>query len=77
MPFPHWHSNKTNVDRTNEIIRQIAIEFGFGPRDIPIIAPLNECVFSDKSSVIDAESWSQAGWIFRGASAQCHPPVLD
>ncbi|KAH9973186.1 glycoside hydrolase family 5 protein [Lactifluus volemus] len=39
MPFPHWHSNQTNVDRTNKVIKQISLQFG---SIVPIIAPLNE-----------------------------------
>ena len=62
MSFPHWQSNQTNVDRTNGIIEQIALQFG---SVVPIIAPLNECVSSDvlSSILLITSRRSQAGWI--------------
>ncbi|KAI0253216.1 exo-1-3-beta-glucanase [Lactifluus subvellereus] len=41
MPFPHWQSNQTNVDRTDAIIQRIAREFSYDSA-ASIIAPLNE-----------------------------------
>lgn len=37
-----WHSNSTNVARTNTIIKTIANMFKDQPNVVPVIAPLNE-----------------------------------
>ncbi|KAH9980765.1 exo-beta-1,3-glucanase [Russula compacta] len=42
LPFPQWHSNQTNVNRTNTIMRHIAYEFRYDSNVVSIIAPLNE-----------------------------------
>lgn len=42
MSFPHWHSNATNVQRTDNVIKQIASLFATNTNVVPIIAPLNE-----------------------------------
>lgn len=42
IPFPTWHSNQTNIARTNQIIKEIASMFAGQPNVVPIIAPLNE-----------------------------------
>ena len=42
MPFPHWQSNATNIDRTNAVIRTIVSMFADLSDTVPIIAPLNE-----------------------------------
>lgn len=42
MDTPMWHSNSTNVDRTNAIIKTIANTFKDQSSTVPIIAPLNE-----------------------------------
>jgi len=42
MSYPHWHSNSTNVARTDAIIKTIAGMFRDNPNVVPIIAPLNE-----------------------------------
>ena len=42
LSFPGWHSNQTNVDRTNAIIKTIANMFVDNVDNVPIIAPLNE-----------------------------------
>jgi hypothetical protein len=44
MPFPKWHSNNTNVARTNAIIKTLAEMFKDESGTVPIIAPLNEWV---------------------------------
>jgi len=44
MSFPHWHSNQTNIDRTNAIIKTIISMFKDQSQTVPIIAPLNESV---------------------------------
>ena len=44
MSFPHWHSNQTNVDRTDAIIKTIANMFAGSSNVVPVIAPLNEYV---------------------------------
>jgi glucan 1,3-beta-glucosidase len=45
LSYPQWHSNQTNVDRTNRILAQIAAELSNVTNVVPIIAPLNESVF--------------------------------
>ncbi|KAJ8474805.1 hypothetical protein ONZ45_g15825 [Pleurotus djamor] len=40
--FPGWHSNSTNVARTNAIIKRLASMFSGQTSTVPIIAPLNE-----------------------------------
>lgn len=42
MPFPTWHSNQTNIERTDNVIKQIASMFASQSDVVPIIAPLNE-----------------------------------
>jgi len=39
---PTWHTNQTNVARTNAIIKQLANMFKNDVSTVPIIAPLNE-----------------------------------
>ncbi|GJE86367.1 glycoside hydrolase family 5 protein [Phanerochaete sordida] len=42
MPVPGWHSNYTNVVRTNAVVKEIAAMFAGQEDVVPIIAPLNE-----------------------------------
>lgn len=42
MGFPTWHSNNTNIQRTDAIIKTIAGMFANNPNVVSIIAPLNE-----------------------------------
>lgn len=42
MSYPTWHSNQTNVDRTNEIIKTLISMVDSEYETVPIIAPLNE-----------------------------------
>jgi len=42
MSFPEWHSNQTNIDRTNNVMRRIAYEFRYSSQVVSVIAPLNE-----------------------------------
>jgi len=42
VPFPKWHSNQTNIARTNAIIKRLANMFKNDATTVPIIAPLNE-----------------------------------
>ncbi|EKM61608.1 glycoside hydrolase family 5 protein [Phanerochaete carnosa HHB-10118-sp] len=42
LSFPGWHSNATNVARTDAIIKQIASMFAGQENVVPIIAPLND-----------------------------------
>ncbi|KAI0036398.1 exo-1-3-beta-glucanase [Vararia minispora EC-137] len=39
---PQWNFNQTNIDRTNNVIKQIAAEFVSQVGTVSIIAPLNE-----------------------------------
>ncbi|ETW87145.1 glycoside hydrolase family 5 protein [Heterobasidion irregulare TC 32-1] len=52
--FPGWHSNQNNIDRTNNIIKQIAAEFAGQSGTVPIIAPLNEPAGFDGQDVLNA-----------------------
>ncbi|KAJ6502680.1 glycoside hydrolase family 5 protein [Mycena vulgaris] len=49
---PQWHSNNTNVQRTNAIIKTIASMVRDNPTNVPIIAPLNEPAGFDGSDVL-------------------------
>ncbi|KAI0275217.1 glycoside hydrolase superfamily [Gloeopeniophorella convolvens] len=42
ISFPQWHSNQTNIDRTNAIMKQIANEFVPQYQTVAMIQPLNE-----------------------------------
>jgi len=53
VSFPQWHSNATNVQRTDAIIKnQIAPMFANNFENVPIIAPLNEPAGFDGSDVL-------------------------
>ncbi|KIJ22034.1 glucan 1,3-beta-glucosidase [Paxillus involutus ATCC 200175] len=54
MSFPTWHSNQTNIDRTDSIIQTIASMFADQTSVVPIIAPLNEPAGYDGSAVLTA-----------------------
>jgi aryl-phospho-beta-D-glucosidase BglC (GH1 family) len=54
IPFPTWHSNQTNIDRTDAIIKRIASMFANQPDVVPIIAPLNEPAGFDGNAVLTA-----------------------
>ncbi|KAH9964095.1 glycoside hydrolase family 5 protein [Russula dissimulans] len=53
LSYPQWHSNQTNVDRTNRILAQIAAELSNVTNVVPIIAPLNEPAGFDGQQVLD------------------------
>lgn len=42
MAYPGWHSNYTNLVRTNAVIKQIVSLFSDQEDVVPVIAPLNE-----------------------------------
>ena len=44
IDFPQWHTNSTNVARTNAVIKRIASLFVNDQDTVSSIAPLNECV---------------------------------
>jgi glucan 1,3-beta-glucosidase len=53
---PAWQTSSSNVQRTDNVIKQIAGEFASQVDVVSIIAPLNECVLffiSDVASKID------------------------
>lgn len=52
MSYPTWHSNQTNVDRTNEIIKTIISMVDSEYETVPIIAPLNEPAGFDGDDVL-------------------------
>ncbi|KAF8992505.1 exo-beta-1,3-glucanase [Cyathus striatus] len=41
-PFPEWHTNSDNIERTNAVIQRLASEFKDMTGTVPVIAPLNE-----------------------------------
>ncbi|KAH7910928.1 glycoside hydrolase family 5 protein [Hygrophoropsis aurantiaca] len=54
LPYPGWHSNQTNIDRTDAIIKTIASMFADQTNVVPIIAPLNEPAGYDGAAVLTA-----------------------
>ncbi|THH03835.1 hypothetical protein EW145_g5968 [Phellinidium pouzarii] len=52
MSFPHWHSNATNVARTDAIIKTIASMFSENENVVSVIAPLNEPAGFDGADVL-------------------------
>lgn len=52
MSYPTWHSNQTNVDRTNAIIKTIISMVDSEYETVPIIAPLNEPAGYDGDDVL-------------------------
>ncbi|KAH9987691.1 glycoside hydrolase family 5 protein [Russula vinacea] len=42
LPSPQWASNQTNIDRTNAIIKQLALQFQHQTQVVSVIAALNE-----------------------------------
>ena len=44
VSFPGWHSNSTNVQRKDNIIKRIAAMFATNTNVVSVIAPLNEYV---------------------------------
>ncbi|KAI9570306.1 glycoside hydrolase family 5 protein [Boletus coccyginus] len=62
LPFPTWHSNQTNIDRTNQVIQTIATIFAGQQNVVPMIAPLNEPAGYDGSAVLSAvrQYWQDA-----------------
>ncbi|KAJ7757809.1 glycoside hydrolase family 5 protein [Mycena maculata] len=52
ISFPEWHSNATNVQRTDTIIKQIASMVANNYENVPIIAPLNEPAGFDGNAVL-------------------------
>lgn len=54
ISFPTWHSNATNIARTNAIIQRIANEFGPQYQTVAAIQPLNEPAGYDGSAVLNA-----------------------
>ncbi|KAH7927594.1 glycoside hydrolase family 5 protein [Leucogyrophana mollusca] len=52
LEFPGWHSNATNVARTDAIIKTIGSMFANQTDIVPIIAPLNEPAGFDGAAVL-------------------------
>ena len=42
ISFPQWHSNATNIARTNAVLKTIASLFVNDQDVVSVIAPLNE-----------------------------------
>jgi len=53
LPFPTWHSNATNVARTDAIIKTLAGMFKDETGTVPMIAPLNEPAGFDGDAVLE------------------------
>ncbi|KZS93506.1 glycoside hydrolase family 5 protein [Sistotremastrum niveocremeum HHB9708] len=52
LSYPGWHSNNTNIQRTDTIIKQIASLFTGNPNVVAMISPLNEPAGFDGSAVL-------------------------
>jgi len=72
MSFPQWHSNQTNIDRTNRIMRQIAYEFRYSAQVVSVISPLNEPAGFFGQPVLDAtrQYWYDSYWNIRYPTGQ-------
>ncbi|KAI0785373.1 exo-beta-1,3-glucanase [Irpex lacteus] len=53
VSFPGWHSNSTNVQRTDNIIKRIASMFATNTNVVSVIAPLNEPAGFDGDAVLN------------------------
>jgi aryl-phospho-beta-D-glucosidase BglC (GH1 family) len=53
ISFPQWHSNSTNVQRTDSIIKTISSMFATNTDVVTVIAPLNEPAGFDGQAVLD------------------------
>ncbi|PFH52256.1 glycoside hydrolase family 5 protein [Amanita thiersii Skay4041] len=51
-PFPEWHSNSTNVARTNAVIKRIASMYKDSTSVVSVVAPLNEPAGFDGDDVL-------------------------
>ncbi|KAJ3757523.1 exo-beta-1,3-glucanase [Lentinula raphanica] len=81
MDYPTWHSNSTNVARTDAILKTIADMFKDNPTVVPIIAPLNEPAGFDGSDVLSVikQYWRDSYGNIRypyGSSQQSNTLVL-
>ncbi|KII94290.1 glycoside hydrolase family 5 protein [Plicaturopsis crispa FD-325 SS-3] len=52
ISFPQWHTNATNVARSNEVIKRIVSMFGSQVETVATIAPLNEPAGYDGDAVL-------------------------
>ncbi|KAI0297553.1 exo-1-3-beta-glucanase [Multifurca ochricompacta] len=79
ISFPGWHSNQTNIDRTNNIFKQIANEFGPQYQTVAAIQPLNEPAGFDGSAVLSAvrQYWLDSYGNTRVASANTLELIHD
>ncbi|KAF8886923.1 glycoside hydrolase family 5 protein [Infundibulicybe gibba] len=82
MPFPLWHSNQTNIDRTNAVIKTIANMFKDSTSVVPVIAPLNEPAGFYGDAVISAtkqywrDSYKSIRFPFGNSSRESNTLVL-
>ncbi|TBU62583.1 exo-beta-1,3-glucanase [Dichomitus squalens] len=81
ISFPQWHSNSTNVQRTDAIIKQIASLFINDQDVVSVIAPLNEPAGYDGSDVLSVvrQYWYDSYGNIRfpyGTSQQSNTVVL-
>ncbi|KAI5120782.1 hypothetical protein M0805_002409 [Coniferiporia weirii] len=81
MSFPHWHSNSTNVERTDAIIMTIASMFATDTNVVSVIAPLNEPAGFDGDAVLTVvrQYWDDSYGNIRfpfGSSEQSNTLVL-
>ncbi|KAJ7070741.1 glycoside hydrolase family 5 protein [Mycena amicta] len=81
ISFPTWHSNNTNVQRTDAIIKTIANMVKDNSANVPIIAPLNEPAGFDGSDVlaVTRQYWFDSFGNIRfpyGSSQQSNTVVL-
>ncbi|KZP25282.1 glycoside hydrolase family 5 protein [Athelia psychrophila] len=80
MPTPMWHTNSTNVARSNAIIKTIANMFKDETSVVPIIAPLNEPAGFDSGVLpVTKQFWDDSYGNIRypyGSSKQSNTLVL-
>jgi len=75
ISFPTWHSNSTNVQRTDNIIKTIMSTVKNNAANVPIVAPINEPAGFDGSAVLSVvkqyylDSWGNIRYPF-GTSTQ-------
>ncbi|TFK41849.1 glycoside hydrolase family 5 protein [Crucibulum laeve] len=81
MSSPQWHTQQSNVDRTNAIIKRLASMFKDMTGTVPVIAPLNEPAgyFSSDLLAVTKQYWYDSYGNIRypyGSSQQSNTIVM-
>ncbi|KAF8167367.1 exo-beta-1,3-glucanase [Crassisporium funariophilum] len=76
-PFPEWHSNNTNVQRTNAIVKRIAAKYKDMSGVVTAIAPLNEPAgfYGEDILKFHYDSYGSIRWPY-GTSRQSNTVVM-